>query len=80
MEVMPDHIPIFVSAPPKISPAEIARFLRGSRARYWFQRHPELKRWLWGGHLWNPSYYVGTAGHVSAETIQKYIENQKMKR
>jgi len=79
MEVMPDHIHIFVSAPPKISPAEIARFLRGSSARYLFQRHPELKRWLWGGHLWNPSYYVGTAGHVSAETIQQYIENQKAK-
>jgi putative transposase len=80
MEVMPDHIHIFVSAPPKISPAEIARFLRGSSARYLFQRHPGLKRWLWGGHLWNPSDYVGTAGHVSAETIQKYIENQKVKR
>jgi putative transposase len=80
MEVLPDHVHIFVSAPPKISPAEIARFLRGSSARYLFQRHPELKRWLWGGHQWNPSYYVGTAGQVSAETIQKYIENQRMKR
>lgn len=80
MEVMPDHFHIFVSAPPKISPAEIARFLRGSSARYLFQRHPGLKGWLWGGHLRNPSYYVGTAGHVSAETIQKYIENQKVKR
>ncbi|MCL1597519.1 transposase, partial [Parasutterella secunda] len=28
----------------------------------------------WGGHLWSPSYYVGTAGNVSSETIQKYIE------
>ena len=79
MEVMPDHIHIFVSAPPKISPTGIARFLRGSSVRYLFQRHPELKRWLWGGHLWNPSYSVGTAGHVSAKTIQQYIENQKPK-
>ena len=79
MEVMPDHINISVSAPPKISLAEIACFLRGSSARYLFQCHPELIRWPWSGHLWNPSYYVGTAGHVSAETIQKYIENQKVK-
>lgn len=53
MEGMPrhvcrDHIHIFVSGPPKISQAAIARFLRGSSARYWFQRHPELKRWRWG--------------------------------
>jgi REP element-mobilizing transposase RayT len=27
--------------------------------------------------LWAPSYYVGTAGHVSAETIRKYIEAQE---
>lgn len=84
MEIMPryvcrDHIHIFVSAPPKIRPAEIARFLRGSSTRYLFQRHPELKPWIWDVHLWNSFYYVGTAGHISAETIQKYIENQKAK-
>jgi len=37
-------------------------------------KFPELKKELWGGHLWSPSYYIGTAGHVSAEAIQKYIE------
>ncbi len=39
--------------------------------------HPELKKQLWGGHLWNPSYYAGTVGHISEETIKKYIESQK---
>jgi putative transposase len=29
--------------------------------------------------LWNPSYYVGTAGEVSAQTIVRYIESQKTK-
>ena len=33
-----------------------------------------LKDLLYGGHLWSPSYYVGTAGNVSAETIRHYIE------
>ena len=38
----------------------------------------ELKRKeFWGSGLWSPSYYVGTAGHVSAETIKKYIEGVK---
>jgi len=32
---------------------------------------------LWGGHLWYPSYYVGTAGNVSTETIQRYIERSE---
>ena len=33
----------------------------------------ELRR----GVLWSPSYYIGTAGHVTAETIEKYIQAQQ---
>lgn len=77
MEVMPDHVHIFLSAPPKIAPAVIAKILKGASARMLFTQHPELKKKLWGGHLWNPSYYVGTAGDMSKETIQRYIETQK---
>jgi len=43
-------------------------------ARQLFAEFPELLGRLWGGHLWAPSYYVGTAGNVSAETIRRYIE------
>ncbi len=71
LEVMADPIHVFVSAPPAVSPAEIARYLRGVSARRLLQRYPELKRKLWGGHWWNPGYSVGTAGHVSAETIRR---------
>lgn len=77
LEVMPDHVHIFLSAPPAISPALIAKVLKGASARRLFAMFPHLRRRLWGGPLWNPSYYVGTAGHVSAETIKRYIEEQK---
>ena len=50
------------------------KVLRGMSGRHLFQRFPTLKKRLWGGHLWSPSYYVGTAGSVSAATIQRYIE------
>lgn len=80
LEVMPDHVHVFLSAPPKVAPAVIAKTLKGSTASVIFARHQELKKKLWRGHLWNPSYYVGTAGNVSAETIRHYIENQKVKR
>jgi len=36
-----------------------------------------LNKCLWGGHLWSPSYYVGTTGHVSAETIRRYLERSE---
>jgi putative transposase len=77
LEVMPDHVPIVLSAPPAISPAVIAKVLTGTSARRLFVAFPHLQHKLWGGHLWNPSYYVGTAGRVSAETLQRDIEEQK---
>ena len=74
LEVQPDHIHLFVSIPPSIAVADAMKILKGSTARKLFVKFPELKKQLWGGHLWSPSYYVGTAGNVSSETIQKYIE------
>jgi len=77
LQVMPDHIHLFISAPPSDSPTGIVKVLKGVTALRLFKKHPELEKEYWGGHIWSPSYYVGTAGHVSAETIQKYIENQR---
>lgn len=74
LEVQPDHIHLFVSMPPSVAVADAMKILKGSTARKLFVKFPELKKQLWGGHLWSPSYYVGTAGNVSSETIQKYIE------
>ena len=74
LEIQPDHIHLFVSLPPSISVAEVMKILKGSIARTLFVKFPELKQKLWGGHLWSPSYYVGTAGNVSSETIERYIE------
>lgn len=78
LEVMPDHVHVFLSAPPKVAPAVIAKVLKGSTARTLFAKHPELRKKLCGSHLWNPSYYVGTAGQVSSDTIKRYIEAQKV--
>ena len=73
-EIQPDHIHLFLSFSPSLSIADVVRILKGATARRLFVAHPELKKRLWDGHLWSPSYYVGTAGNVSAETIRKYIE------
>jgi len=79
VEVMPDHVHLFVSAPPKYSPAEIVRLFKGISSHRLMQEFVYLRHQYWGekATLWAESYYVGTAGHVSAETIQRYIENQK---
>jgi len=79
MECDLDHIHVFVSAKPKIAPSYIYKMLKGISARRLFVKHPEIKQKLWNGHLWNPSTYIETIGHISESTVKKYIEDQKQK-
>ena len=73
-EIQPDHVHLFVSIPPAIAVADAVKVLKGTTARRLFAQFPGLREKLRGASLWSPSYYVGTAGNVSAETIQRYIE------
>ena len=76
-EIQPDHVHLFVSIPPAIAVADAVKVLKGVTACRLFQKYPTLKKRSWGGHLWSPSYYAGTAGNVSAETIRRYIERSE---
>jgi len=72
-----DHIHVFASAHPKIAPSYIVKMLKGISARKLFLKFPHLKKRLWGGHLWNSSFFIETIGSISEQAIKKYIENQK---
>ena len=73
METDEDHIHVFVSAPPRFSPALIANLLKGYSSRLLREKFLHLKQVCGKEHLWTSSYYVGTAGAVAAETIKRYI-------
>ena len=72
-----DHVHFMIQSVPKYSASQIFRLVKSITASQLFEKYPEIKKELWGGHLWSPSYYVGTAGNVSAETIQRYIERSE---
>ena len=78
-EIMSDHVHLFISAHPKFAPSTIVKIMKGITAKKLFEQHPALRKQLWDGHLWNPSYYVGTCGDTTKEVIQKYIETQKVR-
>ena len=70
LEIMPDHIHLFVSSPPQHSPSLLVNWFKGISSRLYNHRFKDK-------HIqWTNAYYVGTAGTVSKETIQKYIEGQ----
>jgi REP-associated tyrosine transposase len=76
VDVQPDHIHLVVSFPPPMSIANAVKLLKGISARQLRLIFPELRKRTRSDRLWAPSYYVGTAGHVSADTIRQYIEAQ----
>jgi REP-associated tyrosine transposase len=75
LEVLPDHVHLFVAAAPTDAPQYLANQFKGYTSRVLRSEFPGLKSRL--PSLWSRSYYVGSAGHVSASTIHKYIEQQK---
>lgn len=74
MECHIDHVHLFLKAPPKMSPAEIMKIIKGGTSHKLRDEFEFLSRMT---SLWTRSYFVSTAGQVSAETIQRYVETQK---
>ena len=72
-----DHVHCFVTAPPKLSPTLIVKYLKGISGNTLLKEFPELRHSLWRGQLWNGSYFCETIGSVSAGNVRKYIERQK---
>ena len=79
MEVMPDHIHLLVDCRSQFYISDMIKIMKGNLARQMFLLHPELKKELWGGHLWNPSYCAVTVSDRSREQVLSYIEGQKKK-
>jgi len=77
MEVMPDHIHLFVGAKPSVALMDIARTFKSISAIELFKAFPSLKRFYGRcGSLWSTGKFVSTIGKVSAVTIRKYIQEQ----
>ena len=77
MEVMPDYVHIFVKTTPSDSPAFVAAQLKGFTSHQLREEFPHLRSRL--PTLWTRSYYTESVGHISEETIKKYIDEQKLK-
>lgn len=75
LEVMPDHVHLFVEADPTLAVAEIVNRFKGRSSRLMRSEFPALRSRL--PTLWSRSYYAGSVGNVSAKTVEAYITAQK---
>lgn len=77
LEVMPDHVHIFISADPTVAPQKIVNELKGYTSNKLRNEFNDLKTKL--PTLWSRSYYIGSIGFVSESVVKTYIANQKGK-
>ena len=73
LAVNPDHLHLFISAYPQLPAHTIVKRFKGRSSHTLRKEFPELHKLP---SLWTHSYLVSTAGHVSAKTVQEYIQRQ----
>lgn len=75
-----DHIHLLINCSPQHYIPDMIKALKGVSARLLMKEYGEkLKKELWDGHLWNPSYFIATVSENTEEQIRRYIQNQKVK-
>ena len=76
--IAPNHVHLFVGAPPKVAPSNVAQTIKSLTARELYRQFPQIKRQLWGGEIWKNGYYVGTVGEgQTEEKVRAYIARQE---
>jgi putative transposase len=73
-----DHVHLLITYPPKVAISRLVNSLKGVSSRLIRKkRYPSIERALWGGSLWSPSYFAGSAGEAPLSIIKQYIEQQQ---
>jgi putative transposase len=73
-----DHVHVLVHYPPKLPVSTLVNRLKGVSAHYLRQEFPgHIRKYLWDGHFWSPSYLAASCGGAPLTIIKEYIEQQK---
>ncbi|MDR3585862.1 MAG: IS200/IS605 family transposase [Desulfosporosinus sp.] len=72
-----DHVHFLIQAVPKYGPSGIIRVIKSITAKVIFEKHPEVKKKLWGGEFWTDGYFISTVGkHGNEKSITTYVKQQ----
>ena len=73
LQVMSDHVHLFVGVNPDVSISRVVQLFKGISARRLFQRFPELSLKVSRDHIWSAGKFYRSVGNVTADTVQHYI-------
>lgn len=73
-----DHVHLLIHYPPKVAISKLVNSLKGISSLLIRKKdYPSIKKKLWGGALWSPSYFAGSCGGAPIDIIRQYIEQQQ---
>ena len=78
MQVMEDHVHLFLSMKPTQNISYVVQCLKGISSRHLREMYPELR--AYGDKLWSAGKFFRSVGSVTAETIEYYIKESQGKR
>ena len=72
-----DHVHFLIQSKPSYSPTRLVTIIKSIIAREIFEKHPEVKKQLWGGEFWSDGYFVSTVSkYGNEEVIKNYVISQ----
>ena len=74
--LMPDHVHMMISIPPKYAVSQVVGFIKGKSAIHLARVYGERKQNFVGQHFWARGYFVSTVGR-DEQVIREYIRNQE---
>jgi len=74
--LMPDHVHMMISIPPKYSVSQVVGYIKGKSAIHVARYYAGRVRNYTGQHFWARGYYVSTVGR-DEEAIRQYIRRQE---
>jgi len=74
--LMPDHIHMLISIPPKYSVSQVIGYMKGKSAIHIARSYLGRRKNFTGQHFWSRGYYVSTVG-LDEEMVRSYIKKQE---
>ena len=75
--VSKDHVHMHIEYPPSRSISDLVKGLKGRSSRLLQKEFPELGKRYWGKHMWGIGYGAWSAGNITDDLIQEYLEHHK---
>jgi len=79
MECDKDHFHMLFKSKPTLDIPKYINAIKTISSREIQRNFPEVKKKLWNGVFWSPSYFLATTGQVTLDQLKKYVENQNAK-